>query len=74
MLFDVSNIIQKKARGLNDYKKGKKDLDNVKKAKGLNLNKHADIVIAIGIFIAVVGLVIFAASAVASWGPFLIAI
>lgn len=36
----------------------------------LNMKKATDIVIAIGIFIAVVGFAIFAASAVASWGTF----
>lgn len=40
------------------------------KARKLNMKKTADIVIAIGIFIAVVGFAIFAASAIASWGAF----
>lgn len=76
----VPNDIQKKVRQLNDYKKGKKDLDNMKKAKsqirakGLNLKKASDIIIAIGIFVAVVGIVIFATSAVSAWGAFLILI
>ena len=41
------------------------------KARKLNMKKTADIVIAIGIFIAVVGFAIFAASAIASWRVFL---
>ncbi|WP_311925619.1 hypothetical protein [Enterococcus canintestini] len=40
------------------------------KARKLNMKKATDIVIAIGIFIAVVDFAIFAASAVASWGAF----
>lgn len=76
----VPKDIQNKARGLADYKKGKKDLANMKKAKQqitskkLNLRKYADIVIAIGIFVSVVGLMIFASGAVSAWGAFLLAI
>lgn len=76
----VPNDIQKKARGLADYKKGQKDLANMRKAKQqitakkLNLRKNADIVIAIGIFVSVVGLMIFASGAVAAWGAFLLVI
>lgn len=44
------------------------------KIKNLNLRKHADIIIAIGIFISIVGLVLFAPAAVATWGSFLLAI
>ncbi|MEH7514238.1 hypothetical protein V7146_16110 [Gottfriedia acidiceleris] len=43
-------------------------------AKKLNLKKTADIIIAIGIFVAVVGLVIFATSSIAAWGAFLLLI
>ena len=42
------------------------------KIKKFNIRKHADIIIAIGIFISIVGLVLFAP--VATWGSFLLAI
>jgi 1,4-dihydroxy-2-naphthoate octaprenyltransferase len=64
---------------LNDYKKGQNDLKKMNdaksqiKAKKLNMKKVADIVIAIAIFIAVVGLIIFTAGSVASWGAFFVA-
>lgn len=72
----VPKDIQKKVKGLNDYKKAQKDLKSMNaarskiKARKLNMKKTADIIIAIGIFIAVVGFAIFAASAIASWGAF----
>lgn len=72
--------IQNKAKGLADYKKAQKDLTNIKKAKqqmkskGLNLRKNSDIIIAIGIFVSVVGFLIFASGAVATWGAFLLLI
>ena len=76
----VPKSVQKKVKSLNDYKKAQKDLSNMKKAKSqirakkLNLKKAGDIVIAIGIFVAVVGLMIFASGSIGLWGPFLLAI
>jgi hypothetical protein len=76
----VPKSIQKKAKALKDYKKGQEDLKEMEKAKDkieakkLNLKKTADIIIAIGIFVAVVGLVIFATSSIAAWGAFLLLI
>lgn len=76
----VPKSVQKKAKALKDYKKGQEDLKNMEKAKDkieakkLNLKKTADIIIAIGIFVAVVGLVIFATASIASWGAFLLLI
>lgn len=76
----VPRDIQRKARNLADYKKGQKDLANMKKAKSqikaknLDLRKYSDIIIATGIFISVVGLVLFAPAATATWGAFLLAI
>lgn len=76
----VPKSIQKKAKDLKDYKKGQEDLKKIKDAskkidaKNLNLHKTADIIIAIAIFVAVVGLVIFATGAIASWGAFLLLI
>lgn len=76
----VPKDIQKKVKNLKDYKKAQKDCANMKnakkkmKARNLNLKKAKDIIIAIGIFIAVVGLVIFATGSITAWGPFLLAI
>ena len=44
------------------------------KAKNLDLRKYSDIIIATGIFISVVGLVLFAPAAAATWRAFLLAI
>ncbi|MGG4470098.1 hypothetical protein ABER68_18820 [Paenibacillus alvei] len=76
----IPNSVQKKVKGLKDYKKGQEDAKKIQKAKSqikskkLNLKKTTDIIIAIGIFVAVVGLVIFATSSIAAWGAFLLLI
>lgn len=67
----VPSSIQKKIKDTNEYKNGQK---KQKKAKKLNLNVAKDITIVIGIFISVVGIAIFAASAISAWGPLLLLI
>lgn len=44
------------------------------KAKKLDLSKKTDVIIAIGIFIAVVGVVLLATTNIAGWAAILIAI
>lgn len=57
----VPKDIQKEVKGSNDYKKGQKDLGNMKKAKQeikskhLDLSFNKDLLIAAGIFVIVVG-------------------
>lgn len=76
----VPKKVRDKARALSDYKKGKEELKKMQRAKsqmrskGLNLRKNSDIIIAIGIFITVVGFAVFATSAVGAWGAFLLLI
>lgn len=76
----VPKDIQKKARNLKDYKKGQSDLKKMKeakskiKAKKLNLKKTTDIIIAIAIFVSVVGLMIFSLGSIGAWGSLLLAI
>ena len=76
----VPKDIQKKARNLKDYKKGQNDLKKMKeakskiKAKKLNLKNKNDLIIAIAIFVSVVGLMIFPLSGVSAWGALLLAI
>lgn len=61
----VPKKVRDKVRGSKDYKKGQKDLKNMKKAKAeikrkkLNLNKYQDLIIAAGIFVAIVGVAFF---------------
>lgn len=76
----VPKDIQKKVKGHKDFKKAKEEESKTKKAKKqinaqkLNLKKTADIIIAIGIFVAVVGVVLLATSSIAAWAAILIAI
>ena len=76
----VPKDIQKKARNLKDYKKGQSDLKKMKeakskiKAKKLNLKKTTDIIIAIAIFVSVVGLMIFSLGSIGALGSLLLAI
>lgn len=74
----VPKWVQKKIKDSKKYKNGKKLQKDVKsakakiKAKKLNLKKAADIIIAIGIYVAIVGVCIFAINAVSAWGAVLI--
>ena len=76
----IPSSIQKKIKGTNEYKNGQKKQKKVKEAKAkikskkLNLRKHNDIIIAIGIFISIVGVATFATSAVSAWGALLLCI
>lgn len=76
----VPNDIQKKVKKLKDFQKGVEDqkkLDKAKKdikAKKLNLNKKTDIIIAIGIVVAVMGFAFFAVSSIPVWAAFLLAL
>lgn|GEM_PF-4267492 len=51
------------------FKKGKEDLDKMKQAKkeiknkGLDMSKWGDVLIAVGIFVAIVGVALFAPEA-----------
>lgn len=59
----------KAVKGSKDYKKGKADLDKMQNAKkeiqkhNLDLNKWTDVLIAAGIFVAIVGVAFFAPEA-----------
>lgn len=72
----VPKDIQEKVKNLKDYKKAQNDLKKMNtarakiKSKKLNLRKVAHVIVAIAIFIAVVGLVIFAAASIGSWMGF----
>lgn len=76
----VPGWVQKKIKNSRQYKDGRDKQKKVKSAKAqinakkLNLNVHKDIVIAIGIFISVVGVAIYVASEVAKWAPLLLLI
>jgi len=65
----VPKDVQKKVKGSPDYKKGQQDLNKMKKAKqeinrqNLDLSKWKDVVIAAGIFVAIVGVAFFAPEA-----------
>ncbi len=71
---------QDKIKQLGDYQKAQKDLKNMQKAKSeinakhLNLNNPVQLTIAIGVFIAVTGLVIFAPEGLPLWGSLIAAI
>lgn len=62
----VPKKVKDKVRSSKDYKKGKSDLKKMKKAKAeinkkhLNLKKAKDLIIAAGIFVAIVGVAFFA--------------
>lgn len=62
----VPKKIRDKVRNSKDYQKGKKDIENYKRAKveiqnrGLNLNVNSDLLIAAGIIVAFVGVAYFA--------------
>ena len=62
----VPKKVKDKVRSSKDYKKGKSDLKKMKKAKAeinkkhLNLKKRKDLIIAAGIFVAIVGVAFFA--------------
>lgn len=62
----VPKDVQKKVKGSPDYKKGQQDLNKMKKAKQeinrqkLDLSQWKDVVIAAGIFVAIVGVAFFA--------------
>ena len=51
-----------------------KEAKNKIKAKKLNLKKTTDIIIAIAIFVSVVGLMIFSLGSIGAWGSLLLAI
>lgn len=76
----VPKDVQKKTRNLKDYKKGQSDLKKMQtakskiKAKKLNLKKTTDIIIAIAIFVSVVGLMIFSLGSIGAWDSLLLAI
>ena len=65
----VPKKVKEKVRNSKDYKKGKSDLKKMKKAKseikrkGLNLKNAKDLIIAAGIFVAIVGVAFFAPEA-----------
>jgi hypothetical protein len=65
----VPKDVQKKVKGSADYKKGQQDLNKMKKAKqeisrqNLDLSQWKDVVIAAGIFVAIVGVAFFAPEA-----------
>lgn len=65
----VPKKVREKVRGSKDYKKGQNDLKNMKRAKAeikrwkLNLNKYKYLIIAAGIFVAIVGVAFFAPEA-----------
>lgn len=73
----VPKWVQKKIRGSKKFKEAKKKQKNIKKAKEkiksekLNLKKATDIIIAIGIFISVVGIAVLAGASIPAWGAFL---
>lgn len=76
----VPKDIQKKVKNDKNYKDAKKEHDKAKKAKAqmkakkLNLRKVSDLIIGIGIFVSVVGVVLFAMTLFGSWGPVLLAL
>ncbi len=65
----VPKKVREKVRNSKDYKKGKSDLKKMQKAKyeikrrGLNLRNAKDLIIAAGIFVAIVGVAFFAPEA-----------
>lgn len=66
----VPNKVKEKVKNSPDYKKGKQDLENMQKAKKeikkqkLNLSKYSDLIIAVGIFVMIVGVCFFAPEAI----------
>lgn len=76
----VPRDIQNKVRSHKDFKKALEEEAKAKKAKKkmrekkLNLNARADVIIAIGIFVAVVGIVLFAPTSIPAWGAILVAL
>lgn len=76
----VPKDIQKKVKEHKDYKKALEEEKKAKeakkeiKAKKLDLSKTIDIVIAIAIFIVVVGIVLLATTNITGWAAILIAI
>lgn len=73
----VPKWVQKKIKASKKFKEAKKKQKQIKKAKEqiksqkLNLKKATDILIAIGIFISVVGIAILAGASIPAWGAFL---
>lgn len=73
----VPKWVQKKIKDSTGFKKNKERQKKIKDAKAkiksekLNLKKAKDIIIAIGIFISVVGIAIFAGASIPAWGAFL---
>lgn len=68
-LENVPKNVKEKIRSSKDYKKGKSDLKKMKKAKSeikkkhLNLKNSKDLIIAAGIFVAIVGVAFFSPAA-----------
>lgn len=73
----VPKWVQKKIKASKKFKEAKKKQKQIKKAKEqiksqkLNLKKATDIIIAIGIFISVVGIAVLAGASIPAWGAFL---
>ena len=76
----VPKSIQDKVRNHKDFKKAKAEEADAKKAKKqmnakkLDLSKTTDLIIAIGIFIAVVGVVLFVTTSFPAWAAVLLAL